>query len=540
MADETTPTPLTIIVVSENPTSSQLLGRVRRIAGSVIVVSSPGGLASLSTEHLSQFFRETKALNADRRLILAIKDIAVRELARHFGWETVQTLKQLKPMLKGVQGESEAIRTFSPVRWRQDIRTRLQFVGLLALPKVRIWFLFLLSLLVFVFVFFRLLPSAEIRIWPDQESGSFTTNVYLTASGATLPVPVDRVRSLPLELLTVTISRSITFDQISKNFTGQNARMTVTVFNESDEDYSLRKNTRITNQAGMRFRLQDQLIIPAHSKEDVRVEADPIDQYGEVLGTRGNVPAGVKWNFPGLSENEQFLVYARNEAPATGGSTSYVNQLTKEDIEGTSGRYGARRILEQELLTVAKQEVEQQRQTTNKTLGKHLVQLDREELTKIQYEDFDLSTNFIGENVTSIPLQGTIQYTVILYDESDLLHILTSEVLSRIPQNKTIVESSLVKENLDLNVIAPWDDDFRWVKITADLTYTERYVIKPITPSGATLSKYIRDNVAGKSISEAYRIIKNLPEVDSVEISVWPPWTYELPSIGNSIAITEK
>jgi hypothetical protein len=540
MSDKAHPSSMTIVIVAENPTSSQLLGRVRRIAGSVIIVSSPDGLSTLSTEHLSQFFKESKALNLDRRLVLATKDPQVRTLASRHGWETVQTLKQLKPLVKGHQGEAEALRIFSPVRWRQDIRTRLQSVGLLTLPKVRIWLLFFLSILVFFFAFFKLLPSAEIRIWPDQESGSFTTNVYLMASGAILPVPADRVRSLPLELLTVTITRSITYDQISKNFTGTNARMTVTVFNESDEEYSLRKGTRLTNQAGMRFRLNDQLILPAHSKADARVEADPIDQYGEVLGARGNVPAGVKWNFPGLSEREQFLVYARNDAPATGGTTSYVNKVTLEDIEGSNGRYGARHVLEQELLTVAKQEVEEQRQNKNKYFRTHLVQLDREELTKVVYEDFDLAANFIGENVSSIPLQGSIRYTVILYDENELLRILSSEVLSRIPSDKTIVESSLVKENMDLNVIAPWDDNFLWVKITADLTYTERYVIKPITPAGAILAKYIRDNVVGKSIPEAYRIIRNLPEVDAVEISVWPPWTYVLPSIGNSIAITEK
>lgn len=541
MSDENNVQPsLTILLVPEHPTASQLLGSVRRIAGTVVLVSSPDGLKELSTEHLSQFFKEAKALNPDRKLVLAAKDPHARGIAIRFGWETLQNLKQLKPVLKGQKGEAEALRSFSPVTWRQDIRSRLQSVGLLTLPKVRIWLLLGLSVAVFFFSFFRLLPSAEIRIWPDQETGSFTTNVFLTASGAELPVPVDRVRSLPLELLTVSISRTITYDQISKNFTGKNAKMTATVFNDSDEQYSLRAGTRLINQAGMRFRLLDDLILPAHSKTDARTEADPIDQYGEVLGKRGNVPAGVKWDFPGLSEKERTLVYARNEKPATGGDTSYVNMVSIEDIEGTKNHPGARQTLERELLAVAKQQVEEERLSRNKVFGTHLVQLNREELTKTVYKDFDLSSNFIGENVTTIPIQGSIEYTVILYDENDLLELLKQEVLSRVPADKTVVPSSLVKENMDLNVIAPWDDDFKWVKITADLTYTDRYVINPITPSGAKFGKYIRDNVAGKSVPEAYRIIKNLPEVDSVEISVWPPWAYQLPEIGNSIAITER
>lgn len=530
---------LTVLIVPDMPTGSSLLGSVRRIAGTVVLVSLPEGLRALTSEQLGSFFREAKALNADRRLVLAIKHPKLRELAQKYGWETVQTLKQLRPLVKGQPNEAEAIRSFSPVSWRQDIRTRLQVVGLLSLPKFRIWGLFGLSLGVFLFVFFRLLPSSEIRVWPNQETSSFTTNVYLVTSGAVLPVPEDRVRVLPLKLLTVHISRTLTYDQVSKNFTGKNARMAITVFNDSDEQYSLRKGTRLTNQAGMRFRLQDDLIIEAHTKTQVMASADPLDQYGEVVGDRGNVPAGVKWDFPGLTEKERKFVYARNDKPASGGSTSYVNILTKEDVFGTDRHAGARQRLEQELLTVAKQQVEEERIGYNNVHNTHLVQLERKELTKTIYKDFELSEQFIGKNVSSIPISGSIDFTVILYDEEALLGLLKDEVLQRIASDKTVVQGSLAKENMDLNVIPPWDDDFNWVKITADLTYTQRYVINPITPNGAKFGKYIRDNVAGKTVSETNRIIKNLPEVDKVEISIWPPWAFQLPTIGSSIAIQE-
>lgn len=536
---DTTPS-LTVLIAPQLPTGSALLGAVRRIAGTVLLVASPEGLQDLTDEQLSSFFREAKALNADRRLILAVKDARVRDIAMKHGWETLQTLKHVRPMVKGQPNEAEAIRSFSPVSWRQDIRSRLQAVGLLSLPKLRIWGLLGISLFVFLFVFFRLLPSSEIHIWPNQESSSFTTNVYLMASGAVLPVPEDRVRVLPLRLLTVQISRTLTYDQVSKNFTGKNANMDITVYNDSAEDYSLRQGTRLINQAGMRFRLKDDLIMEPHTKTKAIAVADPLDQYGEVVGDRGNVPAGVKWDFPGLTEAERKFVYARNDTPATGGSTSYVNILTQEDVHGSARRSGARQRLEQELLTVAKQQVEEERIGFNELNGTNFVQLQREELTKLVYADFDLSEQFIGQNVASIPISGSIEYTVILYDENKLLELLKEEVMLRIAADKTVVTSSLVKENMDLNVIAPWDDDFKWVKITADLTYTQRYVINPITPNGAKFGKYIRDNVAGKTVSEANRIIKNLPEVDKVEISVWPPWAFQLPTIGNSIAVIEE
>ncbi len=188
---------------------------------------------------------------------------------------------------------------------------------------------------------------------------------------------------------------------------------------------------------------------------------------------------------------------------------------------------------------VARQQVEEDRITMNFSGNKHFVQLQYDELTKTEFKKFDLGESFIGQNVASIPIQGEVDYTVILYDEHDLLTMLKNDVSQRVPTDKTIVPSSLTKENIGLHVIPPWDDDLKWVKLTADLTYSQRFIISPMTPSGAKFGKYIRDNSAGKSITETYRIIKNLPEVSKVEVKLWPPWAMALPSIADSISITE-
>ncbi len=539
-SEKTVPPPFTVFICDEKASSKVLLGAVRRSAGPFLLVLGPESVAHLKDEDVLAIFRECRALNVDRRLLLATKDQRSSLSAQDMGWQTVQGMQELKLLLKSHPSQSKAARAFSPISWRRDLRSRLQFIGLLSLPKLRIWTMLILSIVAFLYVFFRFLPLAEIRIWSNQESETFTTNVFLAESGAVLLVPVDRVKSLPLRRRTVHIDRTITYDQISKNFTGTNASMMVTVSNVSDEPYSFRKGTRMTNQAGMRFRLQKEVLLLPHSKRDIRMVADPIDQYGEVLGERGNVPAGVKWDFPGLPEKERSLVYGRNESPATGGTTSYVNMLSKDDIRGTPIHPGAKQRLEQELLMVAKQQVEDDRMSDNNMRGIHYVQLKREDLTKIQYKNFQLSESFIGQNVLSIPLSGSIDYTVILYDENALLDLLKKEIMDRVPADKTIVAITLSKENMDLHVIPPWDDDLKWVKITADLTYAERYVLSPLTPVGAKFGKYIRDNVEGKTISEANRIIKNLPEVSKVEIHTWPPWTYQLPSIGSSIVVTEE
>lgn len=520
---------------------SAVLGAARRTPGSFLVVVPNDAFASVRDEELKSCFRECKALNTDRQLTLASKDVRVVELAKEEGWETITTVKNLKSLLGKHPQAASALRAFSPASWSQDIRSKLQSAGILALPRTRIWFLFGLSALVFLFVFFRLLPSATITITPSQNTESFTTNVYLVASGTTnLPVDPARVRTLPMVLLTVSEKRTITYDHISTNFTGTNAEMDITVYNNSTEKFSLRRDTRIVNQAGMVFRLQDAVILAPKSKKDVRAVADPLDQYGEVLGERGNVPANIKWDFVGLTPEERKLVFARNENPATGGVTSYEAVLKREDLYGGPRQSGAKQRLEQELLSIAKQQAEDERLGLNQLKGTHYVQLQYEELTKIAYRDFVLSDEFIGQQVASVPVTGAIDYTIILYDENALLDLLIKETHLRTPENTIVSEESLSRENIDLHVIAPWDDDFHWVKITADLTYNQRYVFDPITPIGASFGKHIRESVAGKTVEEAYRVLRNLPEVSAVEINVWPPWSFTLPTIGTNIAIKEK
>ncbi len=531
---------LTVFLGDEHLSVRSLIALIRKTTGPFLCVLPPSGLKHIDDVSLRAVLLECRALHTDRHLIIASKDARTVDVAKKEGWDVVKTIKLLRPFLKGHPSEAEAIRIFNPVIWSEGIRNKLQSAGILSVPKVRIWAMLLLSIGIFLFTFFKLLPSSEIVIWPNQENQNFTTNVYLVSSGTNLPVSPEHVRTLPMQLLTVTAERNLTYDQVSKNFTGKNARMTVTIFNDSDEPYSLRKGTRLLNQAGMRFRLQEDIILEPHSKVDSRTEADSLDQFGEVLGDRGNVPANVKWYFPGLSEKERELVYARNTKPATGGSTSYVSILKKEDIEGTKQRPGARQRLEQELLMMARQQVEDEITTRNHYENTHFIQLQRDALTKITFLNFSLSENFIGQNVSSIPIQGSIEYSVVLYDENQLRNLLATEIMKRVPEDKSVQESSLVKENMDVHVIAPWADDLSWVKITADMTYAQRFIINPITPSGAKFGKYIRDNVAGKSVAEAYRIIKNLPEVSKAEIHLWPPWSSRLPDIGNSIVITEK
>lgn len=467
------------------------------------------------------------------RLILAAKQPSVIADARGKGLTVVDRLPQLRTHLKNHPQIDEVVRLFSPHYWRQELKTRLQRMGLLALPTVRIYVLVAVSVSLFSFVLLRLLPSAEVRVWPRQEPLSYTVNVFLAGTGALATLP-PKVQTLPLQSLKVTLHHALTFSDISKEFIGTSATLPMTIVNTSTESVGLKKGTRLMNQAGMIVTIDRLAVIDAGGRETVPATAADVDVYQQIIGDRGNVPAGLKWKIPGLPEADQELVYGENPEAGKGGTTSYRTVLRSQDIET------AKRRLEQELLAAAKQQIEEDRRQYNADHpGARLQFLSYDELTRIHYSDFVLPTEYLGQPVTSIPVEGNIAYRMFAYDVPTLLSMMREQLMQHTRTEKEVLEDSLNEEHLDVRVIA-YDDDLSWIKLTVELIGTQQYILDPLSPQGALFAKRVREQVAGKGKDEALRILRNLPEVDRVDIAFWPFWNSTLPSIPSSITVTPK
>ena len=94
--------PFSVVVVDEQWTSKEASDRIRRTGGPLLVVVAPAGFADLKTEQeLRQWFKELKALNKDRPLVLATKNKASQRAAKAEGWKIMNGIRQLKLTLKG-------------------------------------------------------------------------------------------------------------------------------------------------------------------------------------------------------------------------------------------------------------------------------------------------------------------------------------------------------------------------------------------------------------------------------------------------------
>ncbi len=518
-----------ILTRGEEESWNSFSRRIRDAEGEAIVILSTADNNFLLEESERKLFLGEIA-KLRYRVKLATKEPAVIAAARKLSIKVFQKTRTLRKALVGHPKSADALRFFSPSLWRQQWRSRLQAIGLLSMPKLRIWALIVLSSILFLFVVFRLLPSAEVRVWPRKDVVSQTMNIVLVASGTVAKFP-EHVRIMPLVPIRVVVSKAVTFQDISPEFIGQDAQVTMTVINRTDEAVSLKSGTRLMNQAGMIFRLEKGITITGSGTQTVRAKADHEDIYGKIIGDRGNVPPGVRWELPGLPEQDRKLIYAENRSSATGGRTAYRTVLQQKDLEL------ARKRLEQELLAEAKKQVELERKSRNLTdQSQNLEFLLKNGLIRRTYSGVTLPTGLLGKQVEQVVAEGSLIYIVPAYDTTGIIARFGGDLRAHLSDGKTLLEDTLHMDPARVELIE-YADNFSWIKITADIVATEQYVLDPLTPTGAKFGKKVRAQIVGLGSTDALRIIRNLPEVDRVEIGVWPPWGRSLPSIPSNISI---
>ncbi len=524
---------LTVVFRAEEESWNAFLRRIRESEGELVVI-----LSSADNTHLVQEEQDRRSFleaceKLRYRLRLATKEPLIAGRARKAGIRVIEKTRQLRTLLTGHPRAAESLRFFSPSLWRQQWRSRLQTVGLLSVPKVRIWVLVLLSVGFFAFVLFRLLPSADVRVWARSDLVSQTMNVTLVESGATIALS-PRVRTQTLEKIAVKIRKSITFDDISPEFTGTDAQVEMTLYNQAKESYSFRTGTRLLNQAGMIFRIQEPVTIAPGEKVTVATKADHLDLYGKIIGQRGNVPAGLQWEIPGLSPEERKLVYAKNLVAARGGTTSERTVLQQKDLDAGKKR------LKQELLVAAQQLVEEERQERNATdPGTTLELLAKDDVIIATYTGFVIPTQFLGQAVKSIPIEGGLDYVIPAYNLQKIQEAYNPELQAHTGEGKRLLPDS-IHIDPDKVIIIEYADDGTWIKITADVVGTEQFVLDPLTPTGAKFGTKVREAIAGLSVKDAQRILRNFPEVERVDIRTWPPWSTYLPAIPSNITISPQ
>ncbi len=393
--------------------------------------------------------------------------------------------------------------------------------------------LIIVSLLILVTITYIALPGATIALTPKSDVVETSVNITL-ADIETNKAELDThpVHMIPSYTMMKKIQKVFTYQATGKEFQGKNASGTITIVNEANHEWPLVAKTRFQTGDGLVFRIANPVEVPAANTSepgtlDVTVVADEFDEFGQVIGERGNIEP-TKFFLPGLSAENQERLYAESTQPFTGGETVVIKKITVEDIEA------ARAKMESDLKAAAEAELQSYVKERNESQKTNLELLTGRDAVKTSDPVIDIPGELEGQKLETFEVHGEIVASGTAYNRDDLLSILKTELkLKKNPEKRLY---KIDEESLSYRIIDT-EEAAKKIKITATIKGVEEYEISPEKENGQRLIKKIKDHILGKEVQEAELYIQNLPEIDKVHIESWPAWSPTVPSIPDNIKI---
>jgi len=401
-------------------------------------------------------------------------------------------------------------------------------------------FILALSIGLFMLIIYIALPGATIYIKPKFDNIEHTVNITMAdkRKNQTL-LSQNKPHVIASEEIDTITKQTKVFNTTSKRFDGVNAQGFITIFNKSDDKWPLKKETRFQTDDGLIFRIKEGVFVPARTVDDdgnevigsftAAVEADPFDIYDHPIGDRGNI-GPMTFVIPGLSNFNQDILWGESEGFMEGGVTRFQRVVQEEDIES------AKKQIEDNLALMAKEDLNNHIEDRNNLNHTNLVLLDNERYLKIELQDLRISDDLEGSIRDKFEIFAQIETMGVAYDFDQLFAILKKELKTRAHPDMQVRDDSIRPESISFEPVSE-NDTLGQIKITVNIKGIQEFVIDSSLQAGVRFSNKVKERIVGMTVEEAESYISNLPEVNEVEIKLWPIWLSRIPHISDNIKI---
>lgn len=370
----------------------------------------------------------------------------------------------------------------------------------------RFWKFFLVSgiiaLITIIFaVAYLFLPKVNIKIFAKTKIQSL--DMQIRGDSAITSIDQDNL-VIPAKLIVIDEEISEKFDSTgNKSASNQKAHGTITIYNEySSSPQTLVATTRFLSENGKIFRLSKTIIVPGTTNVggetkpgaiEAEVAADEPGGIYNIEPTTFTIPG-----FQGSGNDKYSKFYAKSFKAMIGGKDgeATVKMITARDISS------AKNLLEDEIKKVAKEKIKN-------TVGQGGIVLD----DAINFSNITYSfSNTEGEIVDSFTGIAKVKASAIIFSNGDVVNV----ALNKINKNKSDNVMSVSADSLALE-FGKSDTDF-----------TKNTIIIRVHASGKSGNEIDLENlkkgILGKSEDDFKAYLKSYSQIESVELSYWPPF----------------
>lgn len=411
---------------------------------------------------------------------------------------------------------------------------------------VMLGIIFTLSLGVFFLISYIALPAATLSIRPAFEPLSHSANVIFADRNRQQNLLAQgQANIIPVQIIESTAKETRVFNTTGQRFDGTNAEGQLTIINAAREEWPLIERTRFMSSEGIVFRSQEGVIVPAATPKagggslpgrlTIEVVADEFDRYRQPVGERGNLEP-TQFILPALSAYNQKRIWAESTAPMTGGTTAYSTLVLEADIEA------AKNQLEENLGLIAKSELQSRLEEMNQKNQTHLVLLDDPQYISTTLQEVRVPENLEGSEKEKFEVYAQVLVKGVAYDSESLFHFLQKEMEKRAHPDMQVRPDSIDPDQIQYDFVdktAQLDhlQETGQVKLTVTVSGIQEYVIDSSAEAGLRFSQKVKEKIINLPVEKARLYLENLPEVEEVDIQMWPIWLKKIPRLSEKIEV---
>jgi hypothetical protein len=357
------------------------------------------------------------------------------------------------------------------------------------------------------FLAYWYLPKAEIILWVKPQIVEKNFNLKLDPRIAT---PNQEELIIPAEEIKTIITGQKKKTTTGTKLVGEPAKGEITIYNRTPQEKTFEVGTQIIGPNNLKFTLDEKVTVASESagSDYTRIPGKAkVKVTAVAIGSEGNLAAGTEFSIANFSKSDYV---AKNEEAFSGGTSREIQVVAKEDQE---------KLLEElteELKSKALEELQKKVSGEKKLIEESLA-------WKVEEKSFDKK---IGEEGNELSLNLKISFTALTFSEKDFQQLAEEEIKKVIPTGFEYkpeeAETQFTFKNITKEGVAVFDAYF-----------------KALLFPGLDLEA-IKKNLTGKypEIGKAY--LGSLPQVDSYEAKIYPPFPGKLatfPRIAKNIKI---
>ncbi|MBI2552250.1 hypothetical protein HYW17_03070 [Candidatus Uhrbacteria bacterium] len=277
---------------------------------------------------------------------------------------------------------------------------------------------------------------------------------------------------------------------------------TITVINTTSAPQPLVATTRFLSSAGVLFRTQERVLVPAKGSTAVAVAADQ-------TGPSGDIAPG-SFTIPGLNAAKQLLIYGESKAAMMGGAQK-VRVVVADDLER------ARNAVVEKAIARAKEEFSKapEAQAGEVTADSEILEVT-----------FDGEK---GEARQTLGVVGKVKVKLLAYDKEALEKLALEKVLANVPSDRELI--SFNKDTLVIRI--------KSVNAKTGAVQLQVYADGQARLSaGSPVLEPVK--VAGMLPEEAARYLESFDAVEAVAVRLFPSWQKRIPTIPDRIKMVVK